>query len=319
MKPFMKRSLTSVIRTGRAYGAWPVLAESDGELALLSFSDGASRVSRWDPRGGREAWQVDLRAGGGECAVAHSAGGGAVLAVASEDGVERLDVLTGTSLPSPHMEQVTTIWDVAAGLLPDGRSFFAGAGHVHQLVHRWDAATGEPLSAPLAGHMGCVMAVAVVPASDTGRAVIASGDEAGVILLWDAATGVRVGDPITGPGDAVRQIVPLRLSTGSDLIVCVDRDSLLWRWDAATGELLGAPVRLGSESEYPTLTAAVVDGASRLFVSGTGDDKVWEWDPVTGNAVDAVLPGISFAVLVRSDGAVVFAAGTREGDIALYA
>jgi hypothetical protein len=45
---------------------------------------------------------------------------------------------------------------------------------------------------------------------------------------------------------------------------------------------------------------------------------VWEWDPVTGMAVDAVLPGISFDVLVRSDGAAVFAAGTRDGDIALY-
>lgn len=313
----MKRWLTSVIRTGRDYGAWPVLAESDGELVLLSFSDGANRVSRWDPQGGREVWQVDLWAGGGECAVAQTAGGGAVLAVASEDGVERLDVLNGTSLPSPHMENVSTVWDVAAGVLPDGRSFFAGAGHV-QLVHRWDAVTGNPLSAPLVGHKGCVMAVAVVPASETGRTMIASGDEAGVILLWDAATGVRVGEAITGPGDAVRQIVPLRLSTGSDLLVCVDRDRLLWRWDTATGELLGAPMRLGSESEYPTLTAAVVDGVSRLFVSGTGDDKVWEWDPVTGMPVDAALPGISFDALVRSDGAVVFAAGTREGDIALY-
>jgi hypothetical protein len=61
-----------------------------------------------------------------------------------------------------------------------------------------------------------------------------------------------------------------------------------------------------------------VDGVSRLFVSGTGDDKVWEWDPVTGTPVDVAFSGISCDVLVRSDGAVVFAAGTREGDIALY-
>ncbi|WP_330335866.1 WD40 repeat domain-containing protein [Streptomyces sp. NBC_00557] len=165
MKPLMKRSLTSVIRTGRDYGAWPVLAESGGELVLLSFSDGRNRLSCWDPQGGREVWQVDLCAGGGECAVAQTAGGGAILAVASEDGVERLDALTGTSLPSLHMENVSTVWDVAAGALPDGRSFFAGAGHVRQLVHRWDAVTGNPLSAPLVGHKGCVMAVAVVPGS----------------------------------------------------------------------------------------------------------------------------------------------------------
>jgi WD40 repeat protein len=318
VKPLMKRSLTSVIRTGRAYGAWPVLAESDGELVVLSFSDGANRVSRWDPQGGREVWQVDLWAGGGESTVAQMAAGGAILAVASEDGVERLDVLTGASLPSPHMAEVSTVWDVAAGVLPDGRPFFAGAGHVRQLVHRWDAASGNPLSAPLVGHKGCVMAVAIVPASGSERTMIASGDEAGVILLWDAATGVRVGEAIAGPADAIRQIVPLRLSTGSDVLVCVDRDRLLWRWETVTGELLGAPVRLGSESEYPTLTAAVVDGVSRLFVSGTSDEMVWEWDPVTGMAVDAILPGISFDVLVRSDGAAVFAAGTREGDIALY-
>lgn len=63
------------------------------------------------------------------------------------------------------MENVSTVWDVAAGALPDGRSFFAGAYHVRQLVHRWDAVTGNPLSAPLVGHKGCVMAVAVVPGS----------------------------------------------------------------------------------------------------------------------------------------------------------
>lgn len=190
-------------------------------------------------------WQVDLWAGGGECAVAQADGGGAILAAASEDGVERLDALTGAVLASPRME-VSTVWDVAPGVLPDGRSFFAGAGHHHE-VHRWDAVTGEPLGEPLVGHEACVLPVAAAAEGGNGGAVIVSGDEAGVVLLWDAATGTRIGERITGPCGSVRQIVPLGLSGGSSLLVCVDRDGLLWRWDAVTGEPVGEPVRLGDE------------------------------------------------------------------------
>lgn len=76
---------------------------------------------------------------------------------------------------------------------------------------------------------------------------------------------------------------------------------------------------LGSESEYPRVATAVVDSAARMFISGTDDGMVWERDPVTGKRIGVPMPGISFDVLVRSDGGAVFATGSRDGDIAQYA
>ncbi|MFD8033508.1 hypothetical protein ACFV3F_33065 [Streptomyces sp. NPDC059717] len=52
-------------------------------------------------------WSAELYADGGPGkAVACPPGGGAVLASANEEGVERLDALTGEELSSPYMEQV---------------------------------------------------------------------------------------------------------------------------------------------------------------------------------------------------------------------
>lgn len=303
----------TAVSTGREFGAWPVLFEADGKPVLLSFSDALGRVTRWDPETGRECWHVDFRAGGGPCAVARVGGGGRVLAVATERGVERLDALTGAELASPRME-VGTVWDVAAGVLPGGRAFVAGAGHCHQ-VFRWDAETGEPLGQPLAGHGTCVKSVAVVPGS--GGPLIVSGDENGVVLLWCAVTGTRIAE-LTGPADSIVQLVPVSFPAGATLLACVDHDRLLWRWDAATREPVGAPVPLGGDQDSPWSAPAVVNGAARLFVAGTADGMVWEWDPLAGRRVRAVADGISCAVLADGHGGPLLATGSPEGVITLH-
>ncbi|WP_189189204.1 WD40 repeat domain-containing protein [Streptomyces albiflavescens] len=316
MKPQpIRTSQIQVLRTGRTYGAWPLLAETaDGQLVVLSSSNGGDRCSRWDPETGREVWSIEFYAGGvrGK-AVTCPPGGGAVLASANEDGVERLDALTGEELSSPYMEEVGTVWDVAAGLLPGGRRFFVGAGHDGR-VFRWDAMSGDPLGAPLTGHRGCVMAVTAVPGRD-GTAVFASGDENGVILRWNPETGERIGNPLTGSCTAISQITSLILPTGSTLLIGTDSDSTLWRWDASTGESVGEPISLGSED--PKVAPAVVDGAARLFTSGA-DDMVREWDAATGELVGIPWTGIDIEALARADGSTVFATGSPDGDISLY-
>ncbi|MFE3169818.1 WD40 repeat domain-containing protein [Streptomyces sp. NPDC059224] len=311
----IRTSHIQVIKTGRTYGAWPLLAETaEGRLVVLSSSHGGSRCSRWDPETGREVWSVEFYAGGGPGrAVTCPPGGGAVLASAGEDGVERLDALTGEELSSPYMEQVGTVWDVAAGLLPGGRRFFAGAGHNHR-VFRWDAMSGEPLGAPLTGHRGCVMAVTAIPGLD-GTGVIASGDENGVVLRWDPETGERIGRPLTGASARISQITSLVLPAGPTLLVATDSDSTLWRWDASTGEPVGEPISLGSE--YPKVAPAVVDGAARLFTSGS-DGMVREWEAATGELIGTPWAGTDIEVLVRADGSTLFATGSPEGDISLY-
>ncbi|MET9047065.1 WD40 repeat domain-containing protein [Streptomyces sp. NPDC004362] len=241
-------------------------------MVVLSSSHGGDRCYRWDPETGREMWSAELYADGGPGkAVACPPGGGAVLASANEEGVERLDALTGEELSSPYMEEVSTVWDVDAGVLPGGRHFFVGAGSD---VFRWDAVSGDPLGAPLTGHRGLVMAVTAVPGRN-GTALIAAGDENGVILRWDPKTGDRIGNPITGSRARIMQIISLFLPTGSTLVFATDFDSTLWRWDASTGESVGEPMSLGSE--YPIVASAVVDGGARLFTSGT-DNMVREWD-----------------------------------------
>lgn len=159
------------------------------------------------------------------------------------------------------------------------------------------------------------MRVAVVPTSR--GPLVASGDERGVVLLWDAATGARVGE-LGGPGEPVKQLVPVDLPGGGALLACVDYDRLLWRWDAATREQVGEPVPLGGDEDTPWLAPALVGGAARLFVAGTADGTVWEWDPVPGRRARAVAPGISCAALTRTGGGTVLAVGSAARDIALY-
>ncbi|MGW2432665.1 WD40 repeat domain-containing protein [Streptomyces sp. NPDC001640] len=314
MKPQpIRTSQIQVIRTGRAHGAWPLLAETaDGQLVVLSSSHGGDRCYRWDPETGREMWSAELYADGGPGkAVACPPGGGAVLASANEEGVERLDALTGEELSSPYMEEVSTVWDVDAGVLPGGRHFFVGAGSD---VFRWDSVSGDPLGAPLTGHRGLVMAVTAVPGRN-GTALIAAGDENGVILRWDPKTGDRTGDPIAGSRARIMQITLLVLPTGSTLLIATDFDSTLWRWDASTGESVGEPMSLGSE--YRIVASAVVDGGARLFTSGT-DNMVREWDAATGELIGIPWAGRAVEVLARADGSMLFATGSSEGDISLY-
>lgn len=249
MEWLQKHMVMSTISTAREYGAWPVFLESGGQVVLLSFSNALNTASRWDPQSGRELWQVDFYAGGGPCTVVQTDEVGLILAVASERGVERVNAVTGTVLPSPGMH-VGTVWDVAAGVLADGRAVIAGAGDQGE-VHRWDAVTGEMLGVPLTGHRGPVMAIATVPGTQGEGPLIVSGDESGVILLWDAATGARRGEPITGHGDALVQIVPVDLPAGPTLLACVDRDRLLWRWDAHTHEPVGSPCRSAPTRSIP--------------------------------------------------------------------
>ncbi|MEQ8145591.1 WD40 repeat domain-containing protein [Streptomyces sp. OP7] len=307
---------THVIKTGTPYDAWPALAETaDGQLLVLSSSGGGADCSRWDPESGRRVWRFAFDdGGGGGQAVACPPEGGAVLASAGEDGVRRLNALTGQELPSPLMEDVGTVWGVAACLLPGGHWVFVGAGHDGG-VHRWDALTGAPLGSPLKGH-GCRVTAVTSVRDPDGTALIASGDEAGRILRWDAATGEPIGEPVANPGGGViRHLSSVVLPNRSVLLVGTDADGALQRWKAATGEPVGEPIPL--DTEHPWVATAVVGGTARLFASGT-DDLVREWDPVTGELVAVPWAGVSVAALECADGSTVIATGSREGDVRLH-
>ncbi|MFG2858678.1 WD40 repeat domain-containing protein [Streptomyces mirabilis] len=206
------------------------------------------------------------------------------------------------------MAEDNTVWDVAAGLLPDGRAFVAGAGHGRGFpVYRWDAATGEPLGAQLIGHRTCVMAVTAIALPD-GTALIASGDEAGVILRWDALSGEPFGTPIKGPGEYSMQLVSLALPDGRVMLAGLDRTGTLSRWDAVTGEPIGPLLRPGPETTLSCATAA----RCGLLFTAPYDGPVRVWDAVSGEVLGAPVPGAGPAALSVFDGSVWLA--TRSGE-----
>lgn len=106
---------------------WPTLARArSGQVVLLSSCEG-QEIRRWDMFTGRMLWCSADAWSANALAVASPPGGNPVVAVATEDGVLRLDALTGAELDGYEMAADDTIWDVATGILPDGRAFIAGA------------------------------------------------------------------------------------------------------------------------------------------------------------------------------------------------
>ncbi|MFB8131549.1 WD40 repeat domain-containing protein [Streptomyces mirabilis] len=286
---------------------WPTLARArSGQVVLLSSCEG-QEIRRWDMFTGRMLWCSADAWSANALAVASPPGGNPVVAVATEDGVVRLDALTGAELDGHEMAADDTIWDVATGILPNGRAFIAGAGHCGFRVYRWDAATGEPLGPPLVGHTTCVKAVTAITLPD-GTALIASEDEAGRILRWNAASGQPYGNPIHGPGDYNMQLVSLALNDGRVMLASLDMNGTLSRWDAVTGEPIGPLMRPGPETRLACATAA---GGGVLFIAPYGG-PIRLWDAVSGEVLGAPLPGTGPAALSCSDGSVSLA--TRAGD-----
>ncbi|TKA11455.1 hypothetical protein FCI23_11540 [Actinacidiphila oryziradicis] len=286
---------------------WPKLARArSGHVVLLSSCEG-QEIRRWDIATGRMLWRSDDVWFPNALAVASPPGRNPVVAVATEDGVLRLDALTGAELDGYAMAANDTIWDVATGLLPDGRAFIAGAGHCGFSVYRWDAATGEPLGPPLAGHTICVKAITAITLPD-GTPLIASEDEAGRILRWNAASGQPYGNPIHGPGQYNMQLVSLALSDGRVMLASLDMHGTLSRWDAVTGEPIGPLLRPGPETFLACATAA---GGGVLFIAPY-DGPVRVWDAVSGKILGAPLPGTGPAALSCFDGSVWLA--TQAGE-----
>ena len=232
-----------------------------------------------------------------------------LLASGGEDGVCRWDLRTGEPLPG-NLAEGNTIWSVAAGALPDGRSILAGAGH-DSLVHRWDAVTGEPLGEPLAGHGICVKSIEVLPLPD-GSTVIASGGEDEAIRFWDALSGQPIGAPLEGHKFQVSSLTSTILPSGQILLASSDHDGDIRRWDAITREPIGLPIHTAPWAG--PMIAGPAPGGPRLFV--VSEDKVIrQFDPLTGALIDDSLHGTDVAVGQYPDGTTIIATSAYLEDI----
>ena len=232
------------------------VTEPGGRL-LLAVGGASTRLvdaRTGEPAGGQ--WDIDSGAAYATTVVP-LADGRIVSASAHAGGLALHDARSGAAFPPPHTP--STLWDVAAATLPDGRVVIGGAGH-DWLVYRWDAATGQRIGEPLHGHRLSVKAIAVARQAD-GRPMFVTGCERGEVLRWDAATGEQIGPPLPGTRDGIDDLAVAGLPGGRQVLAGLG-DGRLHRWDPVTGDPLGPPVHI---ARWATFTAIYVDKAGVPF------------------------------------------------------
>ncbi|MET7472795.1 WD40 repeat domain-containing protein [Streptomyces sp. NPDC005648] len=302
------------INTGHSEAVRPILAPgTDGSNLIVSIMGVETVIHGWDLTTGASLWSfTEELPGWYDAVLAGLPDGRSILAVSTEDGVERWNAHTGEPLDSVDSSD-WTIWGMEVATFPDGRTVLLGAGHNHA-VFRWDVASGEQLGAPLRGHETSVRAVGLVGLSATD-AVIMSGDDAGYLRRWDAITGAPIGVPVEGHASLVTSICRLPTADGGSLFASSDVEGEVSRWDAVTGERVGDPLTAGSDVRF--LTTACPGGIPLLLAAGSSG-VILAWHAWTGEAIDLSLSGVSVAALDQPDGTTLIAVGTAQGEIRLY-
>ncbi|MFJ9900856.1 RHS repeat-associated core domain-containing protein [Streptomyces sp. NPDC091280] len=320
--PVSREECRSVVRvlemlsidTGYAHAVHPMIQSGMGaETLLVSTWGNGPEIHRWDLKNGVSVWDSAEELPGCNGAVLVSLPDGRrTLAVSTEEGVERWNALTGEPLEGLYSAE-STVWGLAAGTLPDGRTVLVGAGN-DGTVHRWDVASGEPFGPPLRGHGTTVLSVGLVHLS-VSKAVIVSGDDSGFLRRWDAVTAEPIGAPIAAHASQVNVITPLVTGGTRKLFASSDADGEICRWDAITGEQVGGPLTAGAD--VYTLATACPGGMSLLLAAGAGGGVV-AWNAITDEVVNVSLPGVSVAALDQPDGSALVVTGTSQGNITVW-
>jgi WD40 repeat protein len=187
---------------------------------------------------------------------------GRVIAVAgNDDGIARMDLVSGTVYPPSADERPCTTWDVAVATLPGGQVIIAGSGHGSS-VHRWDAATGERIGQRTVARDDGVSDLAVIDLPGGGQLLVCVGYNH--LYQWDPLTGKLVGPKL--PVERFTHI----LTTYTDprgipfVLLQTEQEQQLWRLD--TGELMHDP--------QPGLRAVFEANGTRWTVTGDPDGSL---------------------------------------------
>ena len=303
------------ITSGYAHAVRPLVeAVPDGENLLVSTGGDGAEIHRWSIASGDSMWRCEAELPGCNDVVLFSLPDGRrIVAVATEDGVERWNAVTGEPLDGLDSSSAGwTVWGLAAGTLPDGRSALVGAGN-NGAVQRWDAASGEPMGAPLRGHGTTVMAVGLMHLS-VAETVIVSGDDSGFLRRWNAESGDPIGDPAAGHASRVGIIVPLP-GVGARKLFASSAADEICRWDMATGEQVGGPLTTGADV-FSLATAC--PGGTPLLLAAGADGQVVTWNANTGEPSGITLRGVHVAALDQPGGTALVVTGTSQGEIIVY-
>lgn len=312
--PLLKAVEVLAIDTGRPNAVRPIMGPGvDGAALLVSIAGAEPVIRGWDLSTGASLWSsMEELPDCNDAVLVGLPDGRRILAVSTEDGVERWDALTGDPLDLLDSSD-WTIWGMKSASFPDNRTVLLGAGQNHA-IYRWDLATGEQVGAPLRGHNTSVLSVEFIRLSTTDS-VIVSGDDAGYLRRWDAVTGAAIGLPVEGHSSAVRAISHLATTGGGRLFASSDAHGEISRWDAVTGERVGEP--LATTSDVHLLATACPSGTPLLLAAGASG-TIRTWHAYTGELIDLSLSGVSVAALDQPDGTTLVAAGTAQGEIKVY-
>ncbi|MFF5077404.1 WD40 repeat domain-containing protein [Actinoplanes sp. NPDC000266] len=293
-----------------------VLGGRDNERPAILVSSGRDGIRCWNAVTGERVGDpsVSVPAGNGLAAV-WSPDGRLMVASGVEDGILRFDALRFDALRGgdPAVDPAEeTVWDVAAGTLPDGRGFFAAGaadGHVHLL----DAETGEALQPPLPASASPILAVAVTTLAD-GTVMLAAGGEDRKVVRYDVTTGGRIGSPLpVGRWFAVRLAFG-SLSGGRAALVAVDDAGGVFRWDALTGETIGEPL---SSGETPVTGLDLGGAVPERVVATSHEDTVRCWDVLTGRHLGDIEQAQSATIVPLPGGRSALAVGHQDGSLTI--
>lgn len=298
---------------------WPLLfgkLSSDAFVLISGAANPDNRLCCWDTSTGDLLWATEdgeLEHGCFSVSMINLRDGRVALAAATDSGLQLWDASSGSLRQGPGWLTSRTVWGIDSYAADDGTIQLVGAGNDH-LVHRWDAASGATSGDPLAGHRDSVKCVAAeaIPGHDV---LIASGSDDGTVRRWDAATGECLS--VSEVGNAEVLDVNLLVSrTGASILTCGDSEGAIHRWDAVTARPLGAPIET-SEMIGSLVTIEVAGEPTIIASSESG--MVRQWHALTGRPIDQSHAGMSVAAMVDTDGRVLLATGTEDGDIILRA
>lgn len=288
-------------------------AGRSGEPLLVSSVWDGSQVRRWDLDTGQPVWSYDeIVPGSNDQTLVRCPGDDVWLVVATEDGIEWWDARTGRHHPEMTWE-CWTIWALATGRLPDGRTGLFGAGQ-NGVVHQWDVTSGELVwNFPETDLPGSMMSVELV-SSPGAATVVVSGDDAGRIWRWDAMTGEQMGDPVVGHASPVR-ILEAPAGGEEPMFFSTDQEGVIRGWNAFTGAPVGPAMDTGAQ--VFSLATAIVGDTEILFAAGA-DTTVRAWQVSTGDPIYLSLTGAAVSALSRPDGTALLATSSAADGVTVH-
>lgn len=307
------------------------LAFSPNDKILAGIYNGTVRF--WDPLTGKLRGPHFSKTSGTIATGIAFSPNGALLAVASDDGVVQLwNMLTGR----PQGKPIDADMGIGASgntlaFSPDG-SLLATTNN-DGAVQLWNALTGEPKGAPLGVKINNPLNSTGVMTFSPNGLFLAIGESDGTVRLWNVLTGEPQGAPSAPASNG--GIIGITFNPHSILLAVADSDGTVQLRDPRTGQHRGKPIEVGTHpgrqrsfNIFARLNGIAISPDGKLLAAAYSGGAIQLWNLLTGQPrgrllnVPAVPPPHRFPDVVNGmafspDGRLL-AAGDTEGTVRLW-